>query len=381
MRALTTHMTRWLLCGALCCAALALTACKDEPAGMSGTLEPHRVLVSAEMSGRLLSVHVTETQAVKAGDLLARFDCDTPTAQLTQAQAALDVALAQQTLSTAKPRPQEVALARAQVEIAQQQLDIAVHGATKEQRRQIEASINATQGRMTLAEHNLTRQEALQRSGTGNAASVDALKTELHTLHAERSRLRAQLSEATAGARPEQREILEQQLQQANDHLLLIEEGARPEAAAVAAAQVALARAQVSLTSNTVARCELRAPISGRVTRVDYRAGEWALAGAPLLAIDADNEPWRVRTYASQAWLQTLTPASELTVRVDGAPDLPPLRAKVLTISDQPEFAAGNVQTPDERVLLVYRFDLALIDPPPNSLRAGMTVVVSPPTP
>lgn len=353
-------------------------ACKEERLGISGTLEPHRVLVSAEMSGRLVEVNATETQTVKAGDTLARFACDTPEAQHQQAQAALRVAEAQQALTTAGARPQEVALAQAQVEIAQQQLDIALHGATKDQRRQLQASLSALQARTELAQQNIARQESLQKSGTGNAAALDTLRAELRALEAERTRLRAQLSEATGGARPEQQQILEQQLSQARDHLLLVQEGPRPEAATVAAAQVELAQTQVRLSEEALTRCRVLAPVGGRIARVDYLMGEWALGGAPLFAIDTDA-PWTVRTYAAQQWLGTISPGREMTVTVDGAPGIPALRARVLTISDQPEFTAGNVQTPDERILLVYRLDLELIDPPPSGLRAGMTVIVTPP--
>lgn len=95
------------------------TAAQQGPLTASGTIESEQVLVTAEIAGRIRELPASEGQVVVSGETLAQLDTALLEAQLAQARAGLALAEAQLALLRAGARPEEVALAAAQVEQAQ----------------------------------------------------------------------------------------------------------------------------------------------------------------------------------------------------------------------------------------------------------------------
>jgi multidrug resistance efflux pump len=377
------------LCALLGLLALTAGACGDEHLAISGTVEARRVTVSAEMPGRITALAVEQGQAVRTGDLLVTLDCGAPEAQLAQAEAQAAAARAQVALLREGARSEDLAAARAALEIAEQQLAAARRGATRHQRDQLEAALSGVDARLEAARSALARTEELSATGTRPGAELDAARAEVEFLEAEQTRIQAQLDEARGGARREDRAVLEQRVEQARQQVALLEAGARPNELAVAEAQQHASEALVTLARVQAERCRVTAPVDGVVDIVDYDLGETVALGAPLVAI-ARSGPLRIRTYVPQTRLANLAVGDALNLVADGHPDHP-LVARVERVYDEAELTAGNVQTPEDRMLLVYRVDLA-VDPDESAaqpsgafaLRPGMTVVVdfdSDPTP
>jgi multidrug resistance efflux pump len=212
-----------------------LTGCdRSTSAAVSGVIEAHRVTVSAELGGRILSVSTQEGAVVQAGDVLLTLDCVVTQAQLDQARAALAQAtaqveqtVAQQQLIADGARPQEIEAAQADVTSAEQALRMGRRGATRDQRAQLEAALEGVRARQALAQATVLRLDTLTVAGSSTEAQRDAANTELAVLNAEEQRLLAALAEAESGARPEEAAILEQRLQQAQARLSALQEGAR----------------------------------------------------------------------------------------------------------------------------------------------------------
>ena len=253
-------------------------------------------------------------------------------------------------------------------------LEIARAGATRQQRSQLRAGLEAVRSRIGLAETSLARAERLAEAGSAPELTADQARTELEVLRAEESRLESQLSEARHGARSEEREILTQQLAQAEQQIAMLREGARAPEIAVAEAGLEVAQANTALAAESVERCRVTAPLGGTVDIVDYTTGEVVPPGAPLLAIAWDTE-LRVRTFASQRIIDDLAVGDPLPVVVDGYPT-DAITGRVLRIFDAAEFTDGNVQTPEDRMLLVYRIELGLEPQDSVPVRPGMSVIV-----
>ena len=90
----------------------------------SGTVETTEVTISPEVSGRIITVTVSQGDVVKAGDILFKLDTTLLNAQRSQAEANLSAA--QAALQTANDA---VAAAQAMVTTAQAQYDLAVANA------------------------------------------------------------------------------------------------------------------------------------------------------------------------------------------------------------------------------------------------------------
>lgn len=364
-----------------------LVACADPPQPYSGTIEAQRVIVSAQSSGTLIEVLATEGTTVSAGDVLARIDCAQPLAALTQATAASAGALAQIDMASAQlatienaVRPQELEIAQADVRAAQQALAMATDGARLEEREQIDAALAAADARLQLATTSHERIRALVEAGAATTAQLDEATSTLEAAQAEHGRLTAQRTQARQGARPEEVRVLRERLRQAQARVSLLEEGARTSEVRAAEAAVAAARAQAQamaaqqeLAQIAVDRCTIAAPTDGVIDIATYDAGELVGAGAPVFAI-ATQQPLVVHTWVSQSLMSGLRPGTEVTVFADGRPDTP-ITGTVRHVDDEAAFTAGNVQTPDDRQLLVHRVELVLPADAP-AIRPGMTVVV-----
>lgn len=89
-----------------------------DSASLRAQLVPTRqATLSAEMAGKLTSMKVREGQAVKAGALLAAFDCSVPKAQLDKAQ--IEVSMAKNTLIGNKRLAQMNAIGSVELENSQ----------------------------------------------------------------------------------------------------------------------------------------------------------------------------------------------------------------------------------------------------------------------
>lgn len=350
------------------------SACSRAPLEISGTVEARRVTLSSELQARVTRVHAREGASVKAGDVLVELDDAVPRANLAEASARRAQAEAQLAELVAGARAEEREQARAALEAAEAKLALAKLGARDERIAQLEALGAAIAARIRLAEVSLQRAEALAKSGPGTQAEVDAARAELDALGADRARNTAELAEAKLGARPEELRALEAAVADARARCALVEAGPRAEVIEAARAAVSAAKAAEAAAAELVARCTVRAPVDATLEVLDYEPGEIAPLGAPLLAL-AERGALRVRTYAPQQVLGDLKANHRVPVIVDGFPGRP-LEARVERIWDEPEFTAGNVQTSDDRLLLVFRVDLELAPSDDPPLRPGTSVIV-----
>lgn len=121
-----------------------------------------------------------------------------------------------------------------------------------------------------------------------------------------------------------------------------------------------LAKARLALAEKAVADCTVTAPIGGVVTTRAREAGEYVTPGAPLVTISRLDEVW-LSIYIPADRLGRVTLGQPAWVRVDGNPKR--YEGRVTFIASEAEFTPKNVQTPEERVKLVYRVKITLPNP------------------
>lgn len=141
--------------------------------------------------------------------------------------------------------------------------------------------------------------------------------------------------------------------------------------------QVTAARAtyRQSLAALSVARCALNdttihAPASGVVTMRLIDVGEVVGAGSPLLdTVDLDR--LYLKVYVPEKEIGKVRLGLAARVHIDAYPDQH-FPATVRYISSRAEFTPKEVQTPDERVKLVYAVKLYLDENPEHRLTPGL---------
>ncbi len=234
------------------------------------------VSIAPEVSGKITEVAVRENQLVKAGDLLFRVDTAPLRIALLQAEAALGNARVQ------FAQLQGTALAR-NADIGSKSADI--------------SSATASVG---LAGETLRRQEQLMARGFTTRAQLDAARAAVASARADEAAAVAARTSARATAVAAQAAL-----------------GVGPDGQAPA---VEAALAQVERARLELARAEVRAPISGRVTGTDrLQVGNMGVQSLPQLSLVGTGGYW-IEANFKETQLGKIRIGQHATVEIDAIP-------------------------------------------------------------
>lgn len=116
----------------------------------------------------------------------------------------------------------------------------------------------------------------------------------------------------------------------------------------------------------------LVAPLDGVVLRRHAEPGEVAVAGAPLLTL-ADRSYLDLKVYLLQRELPRVFVGQPVRIEAEALPQLAAY-GEVRSIAERAEFTPRNVQTPRDRLNLVYAVKIRLYAPDAR-FKPGMSVV------
>lgn len=283
----------------------------------SGIIEVTEVDVAFEVSGTIVQRYVEEGSLLDKGEPIARLDDREYRLQVERATAGKTAAEARYRLVLKGPRGQEIDQALAAVEAAENEL-------TNQQR-------------------DFDRIQSLYKNHVVSQSEFDRISTALTLARTTRDRARAQLD--------------------------ILKEGARAEEIEEARARLREAEKVLELAQLNLSRAQLFAPISGRVLSKNREVGETVPAGASIVTLGDLTRPW-LNLYVGERDLGKVGLGMKAEVTVDSFPR-EPFHGKVTFISEKAEFTPKNIQTPDERVKLVYRVKIEL-ENRNQALKAGM---------
>ena len=195
------------------------------------------VRVFPRSGGTVTTLHVSENDAVSAGELIMSLEDDTQRLQMEQAYAAWQAAQASLDKANTGARPEELENARATLAQSRRDLD--------------------------LARSNFERQRSLYESGGLSTAAFE------------------QAENRVAAA--------ETQLENARRSLQLLETGARDEDLNAAQAQAESARKQYELARLRVDHAKIRAPVSGRIEQLLVDTGDTVGPQGPVAVVVNDE--------------------------------------------------------------------------------------------
>lgn len=290
------------------------------PAGplvLSGNLEVTDAQLSFKHPGRVAERLVSEGQRVTAGQLVARLD---------DAEQAHEVAL----------RRAELAAARAvlaELEAGSRAQEIAAADA-------VVRSAEAERERVRL---DFARQQELLAQQAISTRDFEAVQAQLKVANAR----------ATETA----------------ERAKLVREGPRPETLQQARARTEQAAAALALAQTRLDHTRLLAPLPGLVLSHHVEPGEFVSAGTPVATVADTTRMW-VRAYLNQTDLGRVRHGQQVGVRIDTYPDRT-YEGVISFIASEAEFTPKTVQTPKERVKLVFRLKVDVANPR-DELKPGM---------
>ena len=371
----------------------------------SGTIEATQVSAASKIPGRIQRIHADEGDEVRAGAPLVTIEGRELRAQIEQARAAVEGARARVVQAKAALALQirqvdaQVAQARAAADVARERVSQAgetqtlTAGQSTQAVRQADAALAASRDSSRAArsalertQRDLTRIEALFRDGAVSAQQVDAARAAFTTAQAQYEASLAFIAQAEATlslARENQRQVeiregevraAQSQVRQADATVALARAGEEliiQRRADVAAAEAGVMQAEAALRVLLTQEQDLviTSPLAGVVLAEHARAGEIVAAGAPILTVADLGEVW-IRLYIPLPRLGQVTLGQRATVTTDALAGRS-FTGRVTEVGQQAEFTPRNVQTPEERVKLVFAVKVTL----PNTerlLKPGM---------
>ena len=228
------------------------------------------VPISAQLSGQIVSVPVTDNQFVTAGVVLVRIDDRNYRIALAQAQAQVDAAKA------------GVADAKAQL------------GAQNAKIAQARGSMQQAQAALTFSRQQNQRAQNLVSRGAGTQQNAQQAASDL--LQKQASLSGAQFAVTAA---QKQLAVLAAQAQSAES-------------------QLEQALAEEDLARVNLSRTVLRAPTSGRVTKLSAAKGAYAHRGEPVTTF-VPRKVWSQANFKETA-LASMRPGQPVSIAVDAYP-------------------------------------------------------------
>jgi HlyD family secretion protein len=310
---------------------------------VNGRIEGDHLTVASKFPGRIHELLVREGDNVTSGQVMVRIDDIQTRARVDQARHAWEATEAQvQSAHTALAVLNlEVPLA---IESAQSRVDEAKAQLEKAKAVEYEARIDEQRLRSLLPEEAVSQQQYDQAQARWNVAKSDVqvarstlAKTTKELAQAELGWKRIRSKEDEVAALESQRDQLEAVLQEAE---------------------------------SVLADLTIRAPANGTVTTRMVDIGEVVNAGTPLFEI-VDLDRLYLKVFVPEIQIGKVRLDLPARIHTDAFPDQP-VEATVRYIASKAEFTPKEVQTPDERVKLIYPVKLYLKDNPDHRLTPGL---------
>jgi HlyD family secretion protein len=284
---------------------------------VSGNIEATEVDVGFKISGRIVSRLYEEGDWVEKGQVLAKLDDEDLRNRLEVARATLVSAQARLSKLLAGSRPEEI--------------------------RQAEAAVNQAKSDLENKQAHYERMKPLFERGVIPKDTLDSAEAAFKTAKAS--------------------------FEGATENYLLVKEGPRKEDIDDARAQVEQARATVNLNETQLSYTTLYSPISGVVLVKSGEIGEVVNPGTSIVTL-ADIENVWLKAYIPETDLSKVKWGQDAIVTTDLRPKKE-YRGRISFISSQAEFTPKQIQTEKERVTLVYRIKIDIINKD-RELKPGM---------
>lgn len=351
----------------------------------NGRIEGDQVTVASKFSGRVARLIVREGATVRRGELIAVLDDAQAGARVDQMSAG--VAEAAGALAQAKARVAQaeaaVSLADAKIRAAYTALEV-LQRETLIRIRESEAALEHAVAALARAENaelqarrDSERYKRLSGQGDVEARRSEQADLSLVVAQSDLTASRSQLVQAqeqvkNAALGPQriharQDEIKALESQRSMDRASL--EQAR---AAWTQTEATVKHAEAGHREAVSSRADLTivAPIDGVVMTRTSEEGEVVAPGSPLVTL-VDLDQLFLRVFVPEAQIGMLRLGLPAQIYTDAFPEKP-LTATVRYISSRAEFTPREVQTPEERVKLVFAVKLYLDANPDHRLTPGL---------
>jgi membrane fusion protein (multidrug efflux system) len=362
-----------------------------DDAQVDGHIHP----VNSRVGGTIMSVNVKDNQHVDAGAVLAQVDSRDyeiavarAEAELAQAQAGVlgaraDIPVATSTAGTQITSSEAIAeRAKSGVDVAGKELEAARAKLNSAEARVREAQANATRAlrdldrmKQLIAKDEISQQQfdAAQSAADAARAAVESAQAGVVQSQQEAAASQARVSQSQAALQQAQAEA--QGAKTAPQQIVITRAQAQSAEARVQLAKAALDQARLNLQYTTI-----KAPVAGTISKKSVESGQVVQPGQPLMAIIPQEDIWVTANF-KETQLADMHPGQSVDVSVDAFGGRS-FNGHVDSIASAtgarfsllpPENATGNYVKVVQRIPVKITFDEGARA---DQLRPGMSVIV-----
>ncbi len=347
---------------------------KEDPTRirLSGNLEITEINAAFKTPGRVVELLVKEGDTVKKGQLLARIESNALELSKQGYQAgvaAAESALAQLRTDTERARDsldREAAMRRAEIAQAEAQVRDVEAGSRTQEIAQAQAGLDDARAQRDQAAADWERAQKLFKQEDISRVQYDQAQTRLRSTTAAVQIAEQRLALVKEGPRKETLELAKAQLNRARAALQLTEANRKElirkgQEVSLRKADIDRARAQVGVTEVQIGDTEIKAPMDGVVLAKPTEMGEVVGAGTTIVTLGDTARPW-LRGYITESQLGRVKLGQKVKLRTDSFQGVD-YEGVVTFIASEAEFTPKQIQTPEERVKLVYRIKVEVANP------------------
>jgi HlyD family secretion protein len=309
----------------------------------NGRIEGDHVTIASKFAGRIQELLAREGDTVHAGQILIRLDDVQIRTRVEQALRGFEALESQVQAAHAS-----LAVLNLEVPLAIETADAGISSARAAVGRaravEDEARRDVERMRPLIAEQAVSRQQVDQAETKWSGAKSELTVARSRLTQAVKELAQAELGWKRIRAKESEVSALERQRDQAY--------------------------AVVDEVESVLKDLTITAPTSGTVTTRMIDVGEVVAAGAPLLEL-VDLDRLYLKVYVPEVRIGKLRLDLPARIFTDAFPEQP-FEGTVRYIASKAEFTPKEVQTPDERVKLIYAVKLYLTANPDHRLTPGL---------
>ncbi|MDJ0619836.1 MAG: HlyD family efflux transporter periplasmic adaptor subunit [Calothrix sp. MO_192.B10] len=291
-----------------------------------------RFIVSAPVNGRLTRIKLYEGDRVKEGDLLARIEPLPLTSSVKEALGRLAQWQAQRE-GVATQRPKAASLEQARTRIQKAIAD----------QKQQEAKVAEAQAALQQAKRDRQRAQRLQSSGAISRQNRETaeLNETTKAKELETARLAAKSAASEVEVARAALTVLQQERQDP-DYLLKVYD-----------ARIASVEAELEKLRDDAARTDIRAPVAGKVLRIQKKSAQFVTSGTSLLELGNVSQLELVIDVLSRDAVN-IKPGN--SILIDGGRDMEPLLGRVRLVEPAAFTKISALGVEEQRVNVIGDF-------------------------
>lgn len=282
----------------------------------SGVIEAEEIIVSSEVSGKLIEYNAKEGAQLEKDSVIARIDPLQYKLQRDQFVESINAVLSK-TVSSAP----QIKILEAQKEVQNQQMGLAKR-------------------KWNMALYEQTRIQKLHADNAATGKQLDDINNEVIL-----SKKQLDIAESQIGLTERQIQSQKELVSNQNKGILSEQE---------------VLKKRKDAADDLLSKTEIRNPQTGTVLKNYVNKGELLTLGKPMYKL-ADLENIFLRAYISGSQLPQVKLNQQVDVFIDyGVDEIKTYSGTIVWISDKAEFTPKTIQTADERANLVYAIKISI---------------------